>query len=431
MIVRNARLREREGLWEMHVEGGRIVSLQAQSEQQAASSKPGERAFDAAGGEEPIDAQGALLLPPWVDAHVHLDTALTAGQPRYNQSGTLWEGISIWAERKQQMTEADVLARARRALAQEISYGTLLVRSHVDVCDPQLTALRALLRLREEIAPLMTLQIVAFPQEGIFCYEHGDAYLEEALRLGADVVGGIPHYEWTREDGVAQVRRIFDLAEKYDRRIDLHCDETDDPNSRYTEVVAKEAYARGMGSRVTISHTTAMHSYDNAYALRLIENLHKAGVSLVTNPLANLNLQGRADTYPKRRGLTRVKELWQAGVNMAVGHDDIRDPWNPLGVGNMLQPAFALVYAAQMGGAQELEAVLDMITQNSAQALGLSEAYGLVPGRPADFLLVEASDVRDLLSQVTPALHVFRGGKLIAQRRVEVALQVEALQNDG
>ena len=281
-----------------------------------------------------LDLENLLVSPPLVESHLHLDSALTAGQPRWNQSGTLFEGIEIWRERKQALTLEDVQERAIATLKLQASQGVLFVRSHADVSEPNQIPLRALLAVRDRVKDWLTLQVVAFPQDGVFSAPHNAERLEEAMKLGADVVGGIPHYELTREDGVKSIQYIFDLAEKYDRAIDIHCDEIDDDQSRFLEVVAAETIRRQLGSRVTASHTTAFGSYNNAYAFKLMGFLKRANLSFIANPLINLTLQGRTDTYPKRRGLTRVKELWQNGLNLSLGHDCIQDPWYNLGTGS-------------------------------------------------------------------------------------------------
>ncbi|MGI8933696.1 MAG: amidohydrolase family protein, partial [Phormidesmis sp.] len=268
-----------------------------------------------------LDIGGQLVSAPFVESHIHLDSALTAGQPRWNLSGTLFEGIEIWRDRKADLTIEDVKTRAIQALKQQASLGVLFVRSHADVSEPSLSALKGLLAVREAVKDWMTLQVVAFPQDGLYGSETNAALMEESLKLGADAVGGIPHYELTREDGVRSVHKIFELAQKYDRLIDIHCDEIDDPQSRFLEVVAACAIRSGLGPRVTASHTTAFGSYNDAYALKLMGILQRAQLNFIANPLINITLQGRTDTYPKRRGVTRVKELWQSGLNVSLGHD--------------------------------------------------------------------------------------------------------------
>jgi cytosine/creatinine deaminase len=342
-------------------------------------------------GNIELDVSEKLVSPAFVESHVHLDSALTAGEPRWNESGTLFEGIQIWGERKQRITLADVKQRAIETLKQQASYGVLFVRTHADVSEPNLIALQALLEVREEVKDWMTVQVVAFPQDGIYSQPENEGLLVSAMEMGADVVGGIPHYELTREDGVRSVQRIFELAQQYDRLIDIHCDEIDDDQSRFLEVVAACAIKTGMGSKVTASHITAFASYNNAYALKLMGFLQRAKINLIANPLINITLQGRTDSYPKRRGVTRVKELWQAGLNVSFGHDCIQDPWYSLGTGNMLDVAHMGVHVCQMTGTSEIDACYDMVTRNGAKTLNLTD-YGLEVGKTASLVVL---DVRD------------------------------------
>jgi cytosine deaminase len=344
-----------------------------------------------------VDLQGKFLSPAFVESHIHLDSALTAGEPRWNASGTLFEGIEIWRERKAALTIVEVRDRALQTLQQQAALGVLFVRTHVDVSDPKLTALKALLEVRDTVRRWLTLQIVAFPQDGVYGSPGQIAQLEESLKLGVDAVGGIPHYELTREDGVRSLEFIFDLAERYDRLIDVHCDEIDDDQSRFLEVVSALADRRSLGSRVTASHTTAFGSYNNAYALKLMGFLQRSGINIVSNPLINITLQGRTDTYPKRRGLTRLKELWQAGVNVSLGHDCIQDPWYSLGTGNMLDVAYMAAHVGQMMGVEELHVCYNMVTHQGAKTLNLEDSYGLMEGKPANLVVFEAEDVIDIL----------------------------------
>ena len=361
-----------------------------------------------------IDATGRYVSPPFVESHIHLDSAMTAGDPRWNQSGTLFEGIEIWREFKQNLTLADVKERAIAALKQQASHGVLYVRSHADVSEKNLVALQALLEVREQVKGWMTLQVVAFPQDGIYGHEETEALVEEALKRGADGVGGIPHYEMTREDGVRSVHRIFEWAQQYDRFIDIHCDEIDDEQSRFLEVVAACAIRSGMGSRVTASHTTAMGSYNNAYALKLMGLLKRSKINFVSNPLINITLQGRTDSYPKRRGLTRVKELWQAGLNVSLGHDCIQDPWYSLGTGNLLDVASMAVHVGQMTGMNELQACYDMVTCNGARTLGI-EDYGIRVGGTANLVVLEARDPIEAIRHRSSVRAVVSRGKVILQ----------------
>ncbi len=364
---------------------------------------------------EEIDAREQFVSPPFVESHIHLDSALTAGDPRWNQSGTLFEGIQIWAERKGSLTYEDVQHRALAALKRQASHGVLFVRSHADVSEPSLTALKALLDLRDRVKDWMTLQIVAFPQDGLYGDPQNESLLEEALNLGADVVGGIPHYEMTREDGVRSVHRIFELAEQYDRPIDIHCDEIDDPQSRFLEVVAACACRTGLGPRVTASHTTAFASYDNAYALKLMGLLRRSRINFIANPLINITLQGRSDTYPKRRGITRVKELWQQGLNVSLGYDCIQDPWYSLGTGNMLDVAHMAIHVCQMTGLDEMQACYHMVTTHGARTLGVAD-YGLGIGMPANLIVLAGRNIHEILQNRSPVTHVIAKGKLLLKQ---------------
>jgi len=396
LLLRNARLAGQDALTDIAIENGVIVAV---GDKQAAQA---------------IDLGGRLVTPPLVEPHIHLDAVLTVGQPRPNVSGSLFEGIAVWAERVQDLTYDDVQARARQVLRWQLACGVQHVRSHVDVCDPQLTALRALADLRAEVRGLIDLQLVAFPQQGILGFDGGKELMRKAVELGADVVGGIPHYELTREDGVESVRFAMALADEHGLRVDIHCDETDDDHSRFVEVMAAETIRRGLSGRVTASHTTAMHSYNSAYAYRLIRNIARAGLHMVTNPLDNSVLQGRFDTGPIRRGHTRVKELQAAGINVCIGHDSVMDPWYPLGCGDPLQAAFVLAHYGQMSGDHELRRLIEMITVNPAAALGVPD-YGIREGGRADLVVFDAPSEADALRLMAPRTLVLRAGQVVAR----------------
>ncbi|MCM3288944.1 cytosine deaminase [Paenibacillus sp. MER 180] len=403
MIIQQAKLRGSEGLWNIEIVDGAFKTI-------TQSSLPTE-------GHEVIDVNGSLMLPPFIEPHIHLDTTLTAGEPEWNQSGTLFEGIQRWSQRKETLSIEDVKTRAKTALKWQIAQGIQHVRTHVDVTDPTLVALKALMEVKEEMSPYVDLQLVAFPQEGILSYPNGVELLEEAMKMGADVVGGIPHFEFTREYGVDSMRIVFDLAEKYDRLVDIHCDEIDDEQSRFVEVVAKEAYERGIGARTTASHTTAMGSYNDAYAYKLFRLLKMSGINFVSNPLVNIHLQGRFDTYPKRRGLTRVKELQEAGLNVCFGHDDIFDPWYPLGTGNMLQVLHMGIHASQLMGYEQIVNSIDMITKNSATTLQIEDKYGIEAGKPANFIVLNAENEYEAIRKQAAVRYSFRNGKIIAETK--------------
>lgn len=368
-------------------------------------------------GEEVIDGKENLLLPPFVDSHVHLDATLTAGQPEWNETGTLFDGIRIWSERKQDLTKEDVKSRAKKTLLNMVGHGIQHVRSHVDVTDPHLIAARALLELREELKDQIDLQLVAFPQEGILSYPHGRELMEQAVKEGLDVVGGIPHFEFTTEYGWQSVHFLMALADKYDRLVDVHCDEIDDPASRNLEVLATEAYERGMKDRVTASHTTAMGSYNDAYTYKLFRLLKMSDINFVSNPLVNVHLGGRFDTYPKRRGVTRIKELTTAGINVSFGEDDIQDPWNPLGDGNMLDAVTMGVYIAHLMGYHQLQDAFNYVTYNGAKTLHISDNYGIEVGKPANCILLNAHDFYNALNKHVEVLYNIRHGKVLAETK--------------
>ncbi len=402
LILRNARLRGVEGLHDIGVRGGRIESI----------VKGGLRGR----GEVEVDACGRLVLPAFFNMHFHLDSVLTLGNPRLNESGTLWEGIEIWGELKKSITEEDILRRVEEFIKWSVINGVLYIRTHADCTEPSLTCVKALIKAREEFKDLIDIQVTAFPQDGILTEEGNAELLRKAVELGADNVGMIPHNEHTREEGVKSVEIAFDIAEEFDRGVDGHVDETDDPCSRYLEVVAKQAIKRGWVGRVSAGHVTASHSWDPAYRFRLMPLIRRAGITIVPNPLINANLQGRFDSYPKRRGLAPIKEFLRAGVNVALGHDCVLDPWYPLGTGNMLHALFMAIHLDQLTGWDELMGSIDLITVNAAKAWvkgGLKD-YGVCEGCMANLLVMNAKHVLDVLRNLEPPLYVIREGRLVA-----------------
>lgn len=417
LLIRHAQLHRRNELVDIAIKDGQFATISTDQSEATATRE--------------LDAQGRLVIPPFIDAHVHLDAVLTVGQPRYNNTGTLLEGIHIWSERKPGLTHEDVKRRALEEIRWEVAQGTLYIRSHVDVCDPQLTALRALLEVREEVRDICELQLVAFPQDGILSFPNGRELMRQAIELGCDLVGGIPHYEWTRDMGVEDVHYAFTLAKEFNRDIDCHCDETDDPHSRFTEVMAADTLAQSWQGRVTASHCTAMHSYDNAYAFKLLGLLARAQMNVIANPFDNVVLQGRFDTYPKRRGITRVKELLAAGVNVALGHDSIMDPWFPLGRGDMLAAAQLALFLCHMSGSEEINDVLDLITTNAAKALRLQDRYGIEEGKAADFLVLDAPSAFEALRLLPARLHVFKSGREVATTTPGRSIVRRADNNEG
>ncbi|MCH4015776.1 MAG: cytosine deaminase [Pediococcus pentosaceus] len=368
-----------------------------------------------ASGDEVIDANGKLLLPPFIDSHVHLDATLTAGDPEWNETGTLFDGIRIWSERKQTLTKKETKERAIQTLKKQASHGIQFVRSHVDTTDPSFTALEALLEVKDEVKDFMELQLVAFPQEGILSFKNGKNLIKQAVEMGVDVIGAIPHFEFNRDYGVDSLKYIVELAEKYDKLIDVHCDEIDDPNSRHLEVLATLAYESGLKNKVTASHTTAMGSYNDAYVYKLMRLLEMSDINMVCNPLINMHLGGRFDMYPKRRGLTRVKELLENNVNVSFGEDDIKDPWYPMGDGNMLDSIHMGIHATQLMGYSQIMNSYNLTTNNGAKTLNVTDHYGIEVGKPANCLVFNTDNFYNELNERKELLYSIHNGKVIVK----------------
>ncbi|MEM8648160.1 MAG: amidohydrolase family protein, partial [Pseudomonadota bacterium] len=371
-------------------------------------------------------AEGMLVSPPFVDPHFHMDATLSLGRPRLNQSGTLLEGISLWGELKPLQTVDEIVERALRYCDLAVSQGLLAIRSHVDVCDDELKGVEALLEVRSKVAPYIDLQLVAFPQDGLYRSPTAEQNLLRALDLGVDVVGGIPHFERTMADGAASVRALCEIAAERGLRVDMHCDETDDPLSRHIETLAYEAQRLGLQGRVAGSHLTSMHSMDNYYVSKLLPLMEEAGVAAIPNPLINIVIQGRHDTYPKRRGMTRVPELRSYGVPVAFGSDCVMDPWYSLGQADMLEVAHMALHVAQLTSREDMAWCFNAITEAPARVLGL-EGYGLEPGCTADMVVLQANDTVEAIRLKPPRLHVIRRGKVIST----TPRQMSALDLDG
>ncbi|MCS8561286.1 cytosine deaminase [Weissella cibaria] len=379
--------------------------------------------LEAVADEQVIDAAGKLMVPPFVDPHVHLDSTMTAGDPEWNETGTLFDGIRIWSDRKETLSHEDVKQRAIQALRIQAAHGLQFVRSHVDVTDPNLTALKALLEVREEVKPWMTLQLVAFPQEGILSFPGGKELMIKAAEMGVDAIGAIPHFEFTREYSVESLNFAFEVAQKYGLLVDAHTDEIDDPASRGLETMATLALETGLKEKVTASHTTAMGSYNDAYVYKLMRLLKMADINFVSNPLINMYLGGRFDTYPKRRGLTRVKELDAEGINVAFGEDDIRDPWYPMGNGNMMDVLHMGLHATQIMGYTEIMNSYRFITKNGARTMQVQDSYGIELGKPANFLIFNAKNWYDALNERAELLYsVHNGNVLVETKPAEVTV---------
>ena len=399
LVIRNANFPDGRTGMDLAIADGRIVAvgqrlpLQAQAE---------------------IDAGGNLLSPPFVDAHFHMDATLSYGLPRVNQSGTLLEGIALWGELKPSLTQEAIVERALRYCDWAVARGLLAIRSHVDICDDRLLAAEALLQVKKQVAPYLDLQLVAFPQDGLLRRASAFANLKRAVAMGVDVVGGIPHFERTMADGTESVRLLCEFAAEQGLRVDMHCDESDDPMSRHIETLAYHSHRLGMQGRVAGSHLTSMHSMDNYYVSKLLPLMREAGVAAIANPLINITLQGRHDTYPKRRGMTRVPELMAAGIEVAFGQDCAMDPWYSLGSGDMLEVAHMGLHVAQMTGQEAMQACFRSVTETPARILGL-DGYGLAPGCYADLVLLDAANPVEAIRLRAARLMVIRRGKLISQ----------------
>jgi cytosine/creatinine deaminase len=402
LLLRNARLVDSEQPVDLLADDGRWTRI-------------GPDLAAAADAAHTVDCGGRLVTAPLVDCHLHLDASLTAGRPRWNESGTLLEGIAVWGELKPSLTEDDVVARAREIVRWSVANGTLFIRAHADVSGANEAMVRGLLRVRDEVADLCTIQVTAFPQDGIFARDGDVERLEQAIRLGVDCVGGIPHFEPTSELGLAEVHRVFDLARRHSRRVDVHCDETDDPASRFLEVMADDTVKHGLGGRVTASHCTAMGSYEPYYSSKLHGFLRRAGINVVVNPFANSLIQGRLDAYPKRRGFAQLKELLAAGVNVSLGNDVIMDPWYSLGKADMLEAASLALHFTYMSGRDEIAEMLRCATARGARTLGIEDEYGIEEGKPADCVVFDAPDALEVLRLKPARRWVIRRGRVVAQ----------------
>ncbi|MBB3387881.1 cytosine deaminase [Rhizobium sp. BK275] len=411
LIIRNANLPDGRSGIDIAIQKDRIAAVAAKIEAEA--------------GEE-IDATGRLVSPPFVDPHFHMDATLSLGLPRMNRSGTLLEGIALWGELRPILTREALVERALRYCDLAVSQGLLHIRSHVDTSDPRLVTAEALIEVRERVAPYIDLQLVAFPQDGYYRAADGVTALNRALDMGLDIVGGIPHFERTMADGAASVAALCRIAADRGLPVDMHCDETDDPMSRHIETLAAETVRFGLQGRVAGSHLTSMHSMDNYYVSKLIPLMAEAKINVIANPLINIMLQGRHDTYPKRRGMTRVRELMEAGLNVSFGHDCVMDPWYSMGSGDMLEVGHMAIHVAQMAGIEDKKKIFDALTVNSAKTMGL-EGYGLEKGKNADLVILQARDPLEALRLKPNRLAVIRRGKVISRS----APRISQLHLDG
>lgn len=399
MKIINAKLQGYETLVDILIKDGVITKIAQKIDQQ---------------DSETIDAKGCIITEPFVEPHIHLDAVLTAGDPEWNLSGTLFEGIEQWAKRKDKLSREDVIERAVKAIQMCTVHGIQFMRTHVDVTDPDLTALKALVEVREMVKDYCELQIVAFPQEGILSYPKGKELMIEAINLGADVIGAIPHYEFTREYGVESLKYIMEIAKEKDLLVDVHCDEIDDEQSRFLETLAAETVRLELFDKVTASHTCAMGSYNDAYTRKLFNVLKKSKMNFVCCAVENIHLQGRTDTYPKRRGVTRVKELAEAGINVCFAEDSIIDPWYPFGSGKIINVLFQCLHITQLMGYDEFKDALKYITINGAKTMHIEDHYGIEIGKPANFIILNAQSQYEALRTQADVLYSVHKGKIIS-----------------
>lgn len=375
--------------------------------------------------DEEIDLGGKLVMPPYVDPHLHLDYVYTLSELGQEGagSGTLFEAIELWPKFKETLTVESVKRLALKGIRDEVSQGVQHIRTHIDVTDPKFTALKAMLEMKEDLKHIVDIQIVAFPQEGMYMYKGGKDLVEEALKMGADAVGGIPHYEPAREFGEKSVHDIVGLALKYDKLIDVHCDETDDPHSRFLELLNALVLMEDYGSRSTASHTCSFGSADDSYAFRMMDIFKKSKLNFISCPTENAYLQGRQDTYPKRRGLTRVKEFLESGINVAFAQDSINDPWYPMGNGNMMNILDNGIHLAQIMSPEEVKTNFDLITYNGARCLNIHDSYGLDEGKQANFIVLNESSVYEAIRKRVDVLASVRNGDFLFRRK-EMAYDV-------
>lgn len=406
MVIEGCRIRGKEGLYDVTYENEKFTKI-----------KPHEEGRHIEGAYE---ANGRMMMPPFVEPHIHLDCVLTAGIPHYNMSGTLFEGISTWHEYKtsQPLVVSEIKERAKEALRLMAEHGVQFVRTHVDVTETSFKGVQALEELKEEMRGIIEIQTIAFPQNGILSIPDGKKYMQKAMEMGMDCVGGIPHYEFSREYGIESLKYIFELAEKYDAMVDVHCDEMDDEQSRFLETLATLAWERGWGERTVAAHTCAMGSYNDSYCTKLFRLLKESKINFNACPSANVHLQGHIDHYPKRRGVTRIKELSDAGINIALGQDSISDPWYPIGVGNLLRVLEMGLHVGHMMGYTDLTHCLDLISENGAKNLCIGDQYGIEVGKSANFIILDGKDDYEVIRFLSPVLLSVHNGKVVAKKKL-------------
>lgn len=406
-VYKNAKLRHKSELYDIVIEDGKYKEI---------APNCGDKYKDC----DIKDLEGKLVCEPYVESHIHLDYVYTADVPKEaTLSGTLFEAINKWSESKEVISGDEIKERALKAVMSQVRNGVQYIRTHVDVTDPKLTAFKTMLEFKESLKDIVDIQLIAFPQEGMYAYKGGEQLVEEAVKMGADVVGGIPHFEFTREDGIKSVKKAFEIANKYDKLLDIHCDETDDDQSRFIEMLASEAYFTGIGNKATASHTCAMSSYSNAYAYKLMTKLAKSGINCISCPTENTYLQGRYDAYPKRRGLTRIDELTAAGVNVSLGQDSISDPWYPLGNGNLINQLDFALHIGHLMSNEQINNALDYITINGAKTLNIYDDYVMKVGNKASFIVLNSNSEYEAIRERAGVILSVRNGEVIMEKQPE------------
>jgi len=364
------------------------------------------------------NAEGQLVTPTFTEPHCHLGQSLSAGDPGWNKNGSLLSGIELLRKYKSNASKQKIKDRARQTIKWYVANGVTRIRTHVDVTEPNLTSINAILELKKELADTIEIQVVAFPVDGMYTNEKNISKIGEAIDLGADHVGAIPHFEYTHQDGVESVKTAIDIAEDRNVGVDIHIDEIDDSGSRFTEVLAGEACKRDISQQVTASHSTAMHSYPNAYANKVITRLSEANVNVITNPLDNAVLQGAHDDYPRRRGHTRIDELLEAGVTVGIGHDSVMDTIYEYGTGDPIDAAYVLAHYAHMNSRKDAQTIWNMLTKSNAEIFGKdSSEYGLSPGCEGSLIVHNATNVHEAIRTRAERKLVISRGNIVSETR--------------
>jgi cytosine deaminase len=396
LIIRQARLQDNEELKDIAVQDGKIIEIADAIEGNAAKE---------------IQAEGRVLIPGLIESHIHLDKALIASR-KPNKSGTLQEAIKVTAELKPTFTKEDVYSRAKQALEMIITSGVTTIRTHSEFDPAQgFTGFETILQLKEEYKDLVDIQVVAFPQEGIFKAPGTEEMMYQAMEMGADVVGGIPYNDAPAND---HIDLVFEIAKKYGKDIDLHQDFADEADNLSIEYLCKKTIAEGYQGRVSVGHLTALHALPEVELRPIIELMAEADISVMALPATDLHLGARSDEYNVRRAVTPIRKLRDGGVNMCIATNNIRNAFTPYGTGDVMQTAMLAIPVAHLGGADDLPTVLPMITTNPARAIGLKD-YGIEVGNKADMVLLDTKVVNDAIIDLPTRLFVIKNGRVTVE----------------